>query len=322
MCSTKEYEGLLIKAKNKSIEVKFYDKENNHICAKGENIIVLNNGLDTDAILHDIKFEIMKATIDKGSTDSNRNTQGFGAGATGQDANAWRYPHIHFIELAKNKILCKEGFCNNIPKLIRKNVGKALNMLGEKLVEICQINNMEMFHDDERQAKFSKGFEQELMVTFCVWFEQVTLKISLGHVWLHIDVENFNRIGYDYSGVMAITIENDRYTIIGNTRKRCGLYMDRLKFAETNKSNLETMGVIPNKMGDYVEKSNEMKVIENAAIMWMGYKPIHQSKHIIEESILLLDNTKAMGYTPVHTEKIAIRGFTQVIQTNSKHQKT
>ena len=81
------------------------------------------------------------------------------------------------------------------------------------------------------------------------------------------------------------------------------------------------MGVIPNQMGDYAEKSNEMKVIENAAIMWMGYEPIHQYKDIIEESRLLLDETKAMGYTPVHTEKIAIRGFTQVIQNKFKTSK-
>ena len=57
-------------------------------------------------------------------------------------------------------------------------------------------------------------------------------------------------LGYNYSGVMAITIGNDRYTIIGNTRKRCGLYMDRLKFSETNKSNLEALGVVPRQMGD------------------------------------------------------------------------
>jgi len=209
LCSIKEYEELLFKASGKNVDVKFYDKSTNHVCADSENIIVLNDGFDTNAILDQVNFDLMKETIDKGIMDSKRNTQGYGAGATGQCANAWRYPHAHLHKFAKNHVLCKEGFCNNIPTCIRRNIGKALNVLGDKLVEICGINNIKIFHDDARQLEYSKEFEEQLNVTCRVWFEQVTLKKSLGHVLPHIDVENCHILGYNYSGVMAITKGND-----------------------------------------------------------------------------------------------------------------
>ena len=91
--------------------------------------------------------------------------------------------------------------------------------------------DVDIFQDEERTVGFSHVLANKLNCKHNVFFEGVSVQCLQNGLSIHVDTQNDNLPGYNWSGVLAMTRNGIRLTYNGYTRKCARHYMKRLREA-------------------------------------------------------------------------------------------
>ena len=86
----------------------------------------------------------------------------------------------------------------------------------------------------------------------------------------HYDTENCGMKVYNYSVVTSYCYFNNRYKIIGCSRKRIFTSLQRVDLANTSLKNLQELGVILDKSNQVYKSNIYRDVIEKTIKIWLG----------------------------------------------------
>ena len=150
---------------------------------------------------------------------------------SGTNGKGWTQPHPELNKYARNGVLNKEGYSNSIPERIRPIIGKMLNNMAMLLKLTYKRNKKDVYHDQYRQSLFSDNISKLLNVEFPIYFEGCSVYKNEHGIPPHIDKLNCKEEGYNYTAVYSFHENNERYTIIGYSRKAVHNYMKRLREA-------------------------------------------------------------------------------------------
>ena len=92
-----------------------------------------------------------------------------------------------------------------------------------------------LFPSKQRNIEFSKELGEILGITENIYFEGGTIQCYYNDFKLHLDTENCDKNGYQYSTVLSTIIDGVRVAWIGYTRKQAGKYMERKRKAMRRK---------------------------------------------------------------------------------------
>lgn len=222
---------IISKANKYNIDIHIYDKERDHTCPENNKVLIFNNMHMYDLIINEDKELLMKE-INKYKTHARNNAIGFHIGVSGTNAKGWTQPHPELNKYARNGVLNKEGYSNTIPESIRHIIGKTLYNMAMLLKLTYKKYDKNVYHDEYRQSLFSDNIAKLLNVQSPIYFEGCSIYKNKQGIPPHIDELNCKEEGYNYTGVYSFHENNERYTIIGYSRKAAHNYLKRLKEAQ------------------------------------------------------------------------------------------
>ena len=229
--SKDEINSLLAKASEYKIDYKYYSCKENHLNTEDNSIIVINNLVNLNVFINDIKFNNIISSFRKGKLSKKRNMMIYTITFSGRYAQGWRDIKLVNHDKKLKTFIKKEGIANSIPKECQMEVSKCLHMLGKVLYKIMKNEGEEIFSDHDRNVEFSEELRKTLNFDKNVYFEGCQISKSCSNVLPHIDVENCSQDGYRFTGVLSTIQEGVRYTVIGFNRKRATYFMNRKKDA-------------------------------------------------------------------------------------------
>ena len=169
--------------------------------------------------------------INRYNRKARNNAYGFNIGVSGTNGKGWTQPHPELNKYTQKGVLNKEGYSNNIPEMIRPIIGRTLNKMAMLMKLTYNTKGIQVYHNKYRQSLFSDNISKLLNVKCPIYFEGCSVYKNVHGIPPHIDKLNCKQKGYNYTAIFSFHDNNQRYTIIGYSRKTVYNYMKRVKEA-------------------------------------------------------------------------------------------
>ena len=213
-------------AKQSNIPMEFFGTVANHCQPKSRDVMVVNLFEDEDQLFHHLQYTEILSWMKKGKgLDKKRHVKAKHIAPSPSMANGWESTIIG------HNVVKKPGYSSQIDLDHRLAVGRGLGLLGTKLVDIMKGEDVHIFQDKERNVEFSNVLANKLNCKHNVFFEGVSVQCLQNGLSIHVDTQNDNVPGYNWSGVLAMTRNGTRLTYNGYTQKCARHYMKRLREA-------------------------------------------------------------------------------------------
>ena len=213
------------------IEVRVYKNDTSY--EDINEVVVLNKFKQSDIELYYKRLQahkVMEILKKKGVRAKKRNTVGWSIAPSGSYAQGWRRPHPELNPFAKNGKLNKEGFNIGFPFELKQSMAEGL-LVSSQILKRLLKDKRTLFPSKQRNVEFSKELSEILGITENIYFEGGTIQCYYNDFEMHLDAENCDKNGYQYSTVLSTIIQGVRVAWICYTRKRAGKYMERKRKA-------------------------------------------------------------------------------------------
>ena len=210
----------------RNIPLVIFGKEENSLKPNLHEVMVINKFNNEHTWFRYFEYDETKAWImNTKQVDKKRKVKAKHIAPSPSMANGWESTIIG------HNIVKKPGYSSQIDLDHRLAVGRGLGLLGTKLVDIMKGEDVHIFQDKERNVEFSNVLANKLNCKHNVFFEGVSVQCLQNGLSIHVDTQNDNVPGYNWSGVLAMTRNGTRLTYNGYTRKCARHYMKRLREA-------------------------------------------------------------------------------------------